>query len=86
MPQRRRKGQCQDKAIGRLIALSGDPKVSGDIRLKAIILMLQIDGIYPEAAIQASAPIPEVPPIDADALLESVRAKYAKHEEEHETA
>jgi len=78
MPNKRRRGQCLDFAMGGLKKLAYDPEVKGDIRLEAIRLMLEIDQVIaPRLTGDSGQPtlIPNI--VGPDPLLESLKARHA---------
>ena len=70
MPKRR-KGQCLDFAIGGLKKLAYDSEVPAQVRLRALELMLKLDGVHPE-----EKDVSRSTEIAADSLLSSLRAKH----------
>ena len=68
---RRRKGQCLDFAVGALKKLAYDVEVAAPTRLRAIELMLKLDGVHPE-----ETDTPKVTEVAADSLLAGLRAKH----------
>ena len=79
MANKRRKGQCMDFAVGGLKKLAYDEKVTAQIRLRALELMLKLDGVHPEGSQADSgqpAP-PATPEVTTDSLLQSLRDKHA---------
>ena len=80
---KRRKGQCLDYAIGGLKRLAYDEKVSAQVRLESLKLMLKLDGVYPDPEETQACPetgsgtssIP-CPPVATDTLLQTLREKH----------
>ena len=62
--------------MGGLKKLAYDPEVKGDIRLEALRLMLELDGLLP-ARLPGDSGQPSVPPPVSDPLLESLKARHA---------
>lgn len=77
MPQRRRKGQCLDFAIGGLKRLAYDEKASAAVRLEALKLMLKLDDVYPKDA-EAEPVLPVAITPSEDTLLAALRAKHGE--------
>lgn len=75
MPNKRRRGQCLDFAVGGLKKLAYDEKVSPAVRLESIKLMLKLDGVYPTDETSSLTP-PEVVVASEDRVLEALRAKH----------
>jgi hypothetical protein len=75
MPQKRRKGQCLDFAIGGLKRLAYDKAASATVRLEVLKLMLMLDDVYPKGA--EILPQPVAPSVSEDSLLANLRAKHA---------
>lgn len=69
---RRRKGQCLDFAVGGLKKLAYDAEVPAATRLRAIELMLKLDGVHPEE--KGAVKPTEIEA--ADSLLAGLRAKH----------
>ena len=82
MANKRKKGQCMDFAVGGLKKLAYDEKVNATIRLRALELMLKLDGVHPEGSqADSGQPAPPAPPatpeVTTDSLLQALRDKHA---------